>query len=63
MLGGDYPGLFPVGDSEALAALLLRCRHDPAFLEQLETWCRRRAPSFTPAAERDALQRVVASLL
>lgn len=63
MLGAGYPGLFPVGDSEALAALLLRCRHDPAFLRKLNAWCRRRAPLFSPANERRALLRVVASLM
>ena len=63
MLGAGYPGLFPVGDSEALAALLLRCRHDPEFLREINMWCRHRAPLFSPANERRALLRVVASLL
>lgn len=63
MLGAGYPGLFPVGDSEALAALLLRCRHEPDFLRELNAWCRRRAPLFSPANERRALLCVVASLL
>ena len=62
MLGPDYPGLFPVGDSNALAALLLRCRHDRDFLRGIEACCRRRAHLFSPPAERRALLRVVASL-
>jgi putative glycosyltransferase (TIGR04348 family) len=63
MLGAAYPGLFPAGDSAALAALLLRCRHDPQFLREINAWCRRRAPLFSPAIERRALLRVVASVL
>jgi putative glycosyltransferase (TIGR04348 family) len=63
MLGAGYPGLFPVGDSAALAALLLRCRHDPAFLREINAWCRRRAPLFSPEHERRTLLRVVDSLL
>jgi putative glycosyltransferase (TIGR04348 family) len=59
MLGADYPGLFPVGDSAALAALLLRCRHEPRFLRGLDAWCRRRAPAFSPASEQRALLRIV----
>ena len=59
MLGDDYPGLFPVGDSRALAALLMRCQNEPRFLRRLDTWCRRRAPSFSPASERRALLGVV----
>ena len=63
MLGASYPGLFPVGDSNALAALLLRCRQEPAFLREINGWCRRRAPLFSPSRERRALRGVVASLL
>ena len=59
MLGDDYPGLFPVGDSEALAALLLRCRREPVFLRRLQTWCKRRAPLFSPENERRALLGVL----
>ena len=35
LLGGDYPGYFPVGDSAALRRLLLRCESDAAFLARL----------------------------
>ena len=32
LLGDDYPGYFPVGDSGELRRLLLCCESDPAFL-------------------------------
>ena len=63
MLGADYPGLFPVGDSAALAALLERCAREPEFLRDLDTWCRRRAPMFSPASERRALLGVVSRVM
>ena len=63
MLGVNYPGLFPVGDSEALSRLLLRCWREPAFLRELEDWCRRLAPAFSPDSERRALFGVVGKWL
>ena len=35
LLGDDYPGYFPVGDSSALRRLLLCCESDPSFLAHL----------------------------
>lgn len=59
MLGPDYPGYFATDDGASLAATLRRCRDTPAFLADLETRCARRAPLFTPAAERQALLDVI----
>ncbi len=39
MLGEDYPGYFPVGDTQALAELLLRVERDREFCEQLRGRC------------------------
>ena len=55
MLGRRYPGYFPVGDPAALAALLMRCRDEPAFLDRLRRAVRARAPRFSPEAERRSL--------
>ena len=63
MLGDDYAGYFPWGDAPALAALLVRCREDGAFLAHLSEQCRRRAPLFEPATEAAALRRLVEDLL
>ncbi len=59
MLGEDYAGYFPVGDTAALAALLWRAESDPAFLALPRRQCAARAPLFTPEHEAAA----VASLL
>jgi putative glycosyltransferase (TIGR04348 family) len=62
LLGGDYPGYFPVGDTEALAALLHQAETDVAFLADLHRHCAARAPLFEPAREQqswhDALQEL-----
>ncbi|MEO8248841.1 MAG: selenoneine biosynthesis selenosugar synthase SenB [Burkholderiales bacterium] len=62
MLGEDYGGYFDVGDADALAALLVRCREDPAILENLALQCTVRAPLFEPARERATLLRVLDDL-
>lgn len=62
MLGGDYSGYFPVGDAQALALLLERCKDDAAFLDHLKQQCALRAPLFAPQAELAALLQVIQSL-
>lgn len=66
MLGADYAGYFPWGDSAALAALLLRCREEAggsaSFFSGLQAQCRLRAPLFEPAAERAALLALLQDL-
>lgn len=63
MLGADYSGLFTVGSSDELAALLLRCRREPGFLRRLEVHCAARAGHFSPAAEQQALSNMLQRLL
>jgi len=62
LLGADYPGYFPVGDSAALARLLVRIESDPRFVARLRRAIARRAALFTPARERAAWRRVLAGL-
>jgi glycosyltransferase involved in cell wall biosynthesis len=52
LLGADYPGYFPVGDTHQLACLLQRAETDPEYYETLRTWCARLAPLVDPARER-----------
>jgi len=52
LLGRDYPGYFPVGDTAALAQLLIRIETDPAFVKRLTRAIARRAPLFRPAREK-----------
>lgn len=59
LLGFDYPGLFPVGDSAALAMLLRRISEDAEFLPQLRAAMQPRRTLVSPLTERAA----IASLL
>jgi putative glycosyltransferase (TIGR04348 family) len=54
LLGEDYPGTFPVGDTVELARLLIRAETEPGYLADLQERCARRAPLFHPERERDA---------
>ncbi|KAF0285096.1 glycosyl transferase family 1 [Spiribacter sp. SSL99] len=63
LLGDDYPGLYPVGDTAALSRLMRRIEHDPDHLATLAAHCRALAPRFTPDAERKALSRVIAGVM
>ncbi len=63
LLGRDYPGLFPVGDTRALRDLLLRAEAEPAFLGKLRARCSRLRPLFAPARERAAWRSLLAELV
>lgn len=62
LLGADYPGLFEVGDTQALAALMSRLETDAAFRAGLTTRCEALQPMFDPATERAALRAFFAGL-
>lgn len=55
LLGDDYPGYFPVEDTESLREMLLRAESDGQWLERLRCHCSGRARLFTPERERAAL--------
>lgn len=63
LLGARYPGLYPVGDTEALARLMHRAETDSAYYGRLLGWCRRLAARFDPAKERAAWERLLAELV
>jgi putative glycosyltransferase (TIGR04348 family) len=52
LLGEDYPGLYPVGDTEALRNLLLAVEAEPDLRERLRESCRGLRPLFDPERER-----------
>ena len=62
LLGADYPGYFPVGDTRALARLLRRVEQDPPFVARLGQALACRAPLFTPVREIAAWRRLLAGL-
>lgn len=51
LLGRDHPGLYRVGDTNALRHLLLRAESDTTFYRDLLAASRRIAPLFSPALE------------
>jgi putative glycosyltransferase (TIGR04348 family) len=62
LLGADYPGYFPVGDTKALARLLQRIEGDRRFVAALRRAITRRAPLFRPQREIAAWRRLLAEL-
>jgi putative glycosyltransferase (TIGR04348 family) len=63
LLGRDYPGYFPVGDTKALARLLIRIETDPAFLKRLTRAIARRAPLFRPAREKAEWKSLIEEIM
>ncbi len=63
MLGDDYDGYFPVGDSRALASLIDRCIDRPAFHAGLQAQCAQRAKLFAPERERAAVLQLADNML
>jgi putative glycosyltransferase (TIGR04348 family) len=60
LLGADYPGYFPVGDTEALARLLGRIETEPKFVARLRRAVARRTPLFRPEREIGAWRKLLA---
>ena len=54
LLGKDYPGYFPVGETAALRKLILRAVQDPDWLDHLRQYILKLQPAFTPETERAA---------
>lgn len=53
ILGTDYPGYFPVGDSAALQEQLQRAESDNGFYRDLQRWVARLQPLVSAARERE----------
>lgn len=62
LLGADYPGYFPVGDTKALARLLRRLEREPSFGARLRKALALRAPRFRPAREVAAWRHLLAGI-
>src|SRR5260370_17800024 len=59
LLGADYPGFYPFGDTQALRNLLLRAETDSMFYRELLSRCAKLSPLFRPARERAAWKRLL----
>jgi putative glycosyltransferase (TIGR04348 family) len=62
LLGEDYPGYFPVGDTRALANLMGRVETDAPFYAELRKACREVEPQFRPERERESWLRLLREL-
>ena len=62
LLEPDYPGYFPVGDTQALAQLLDKAERDTGFYRELDAWCRKLAPLVHPDRERESWRQLLANL-
>ena len=63
LLGPNYPGYFPVGDTEALRRKLLSAERDPTYYQRLKAQCAARASRFEPARERESWKRLLRELV
>jgi putative glycosyltransferase (TIGR04348 family) len=63
LLGPDYPGYYRVGDTEALARLLIRIETDPAFFKRLTRAIARRASLFQPAREKAGWKSLIEEMM
>jgi len=59
LLGEDYSGYFPVGDTQALSELLLKTEAQPQFLASLKQQVEALAPQFSPDNEKQALSTLI----
>src|SRR5262249_731256 len=62
LLGGDYPGFFPVGDTAVRAGLLRRAAEDAAFLSALREHGAQLRPLVAPERELAAWAELVDEL-
>jgi dimethylhistidine N-methyltransferase len=62
LLGEDYPGYFPVGDTQALANLLRRAETDTQFYNTLRDYGARLRHLFDPAREKRSWEELLSEL-
>jgi putative glycosyltransferase (TIGR04348 family) len=62
VLGEDYPGYFPPGDTQALADLLAQAERDACFYQELKTRCALLARLFLPEREQAEWRKLLAEL-
>lgn len=59
LLGEDYVGYYPMGNTVALRECLLRIERDPVWRRRLRDQVMARAPLFQPEAEQRALGQII----
>jgi glycosyltransferase involved in cell wall biosynthesis len=63
LLGQDYPGYFPVGDTQGLAQLLEKVEHNAGFYQALTAWCQQLAPLVHPERERESWRQLLQEII
>lgn len=63
ILGADYPGYFPAGDTRALCLSMRRAETDSAFYSELKRRIRDLKPLVDPQRERESWQALLAEIL
>ena len=59
ILGKNYPGIFPQGETRTLAKLLNRLENEPGFHERLQAICQSIAPMFDPQLEIESWENLL----
>lgn len=62
LLGKDYAGYYPVGDTDALRELLSRVETDKSFLDRLRQQCQARLSLFAPERQHKAWQTLLSTI-
>lgn len=62
LLGDEYPGYFPIGDTLELARLFWRCETTPAFYAALAAWCDGRRHLIEPGREAGSWRLLLGEL-
>jgi putative glycosyltransferase (TIGR04348 family) len=62
LLGENYPGYFPIGNTRKLAELMQRAEEDQTFYSSLQAGCRQLKRLITPARERESWRALLAEL-
>ena len=62
LLGAEYPGYFPTGETKALADLLVHIENDTNFYRKLQGACRKEARLVAPAREIQAWSDLLNSI-
>jgi putative glycosyltransferase (TIGR04348 family) len=62
ILGPEYPGYFPVGDTHALCLAMQRAESDPAFYGELKRRINDLKPVVDPQRERESWQALLAEV-
>jgi len=63
IIGSDYPGYFPSGDTQALARLFKQAETDPAFYADLKRRICNLKPLVDPQRERESWRALLAGLI